>query len=359
MPDKKPLVPAVSMSNTKKEMLDAYEKIVEQLEEKREAELKPVEKIEEKKSKEMTSIADSISTEEIVRKTAELKHEFGLTLAKLSEKLESEVENYDTIKTAVENKRNELQDIFEIQKEATSLAALIEAQRQKRQEFEEEMAARKAELESEIQSVKEEWEWTEKQRELEVKESETAELKQRKREKEDFEYDFQRAKQQTKDAFEAEKAAWEREWNNSKEAKEKEFAEREQAIAQSEAELKELREKVENFPEELNKAVEKAVKEATERIQLDAKHKDQLNLNKFEGENNVLTIRIESLEKTIKEQNQHIDKLSTQLEKSYSQVQDIAVKAVEGSSGQRNLANISEMLKEQNRKSASGQGSNQ
>ncbi len=352
MPDKKPEVPDVSMSNTKKEMLEAYEKIVKQLEDKREAELKPAEKMEEKKAKVVTAAADSVTTEEVIRKTAELKHEFGLTLAKLSEKMDSEVARYESIKAAVENKQKELQDIFEIQKEATSLAALIEAQRQKRNEFEEEMEARKVTLESEIRIVKEEWDKTKKQHEQELKESEAAELKQRKREKEEYEYNFQRDKQQMRDAFAAEKTAWERDWNNSKEAKEKELAEREETITRSESELKELREKVDQFPDELNNTVEKAIKDATGRIILESEHKEQLSLNKLEGEKNVLNIRIETLERTIKEQSQQITKLSSQLEKSYGQVQDIAVKAVEGSSGQRNLASIGEMIKEQNRKSS-------
>ena len=342
MPDKKIKVPEVSMSNTKKEMLEAYEKIVNQLTEKHEAELKPAEKMEEKKTKAVTDAADSVTTEAVIKKTAELKHEFGLTLAKLAEKMDAEVARYESIKAAVENKQQELQDIFEIQKEATSLAALIEAQMQKREAFEEEMGARKDTLESEIRIVREEWEKTKKQHEQELKESEAAELKQRKREKEEYEYDFQREKQQLRDAFTTEKTAWEREWNNSREEKEKELAEREDTIVRSEAELKELREKVDKFPNELNKTVEKAVKEATERIILDAEHKEQLSLNKFEGEKNVLNIRIETLERTIKEQTQQITKLSSQLEKSYGQVQDIAVKAVEGSSGQRNMANIGE-----------------
>lgn len=350
MPEKQPQIPKMTLSNTKKEMLEAYNNLLKQLEEKREAELKPSEKIEAKKIREVIETADSITTERVVKKTADLKYEFGITLSKLSEELESEVAQYQTIKTAVENERKELQEIFEIQKEATSLAALIEAQKQKRETFEREMAARKESLESEIQTTREEWDKNRKSHEQEMKEREILEQKQRKREKEDFDYSFQREKQQAKDKFEADKSAWEREWNNSKEAKEKILAERERTIAESETELAELREKVKLFPQELNKAIEKAVKEATELIIMENKHKEQLNLKVYEGEKKVLNTQIESLEKTIKEQNQQIVRLSAQLEKSYNQVQDIAVKAVEGSSGQLNLASIGEMLKEQSRK---------
>ena len=356
MPDRKPDIPPVSMSNTKKEMLDAYNELMEQLKEKRQTELIPYEKIEEKKNKEIVKTADSISTEEVVKKSAELKHEFGAALTKLAEKLENAVSQYQTVKSAVELKQNELQDIFEIQKEASSLAALIEAQKQKREAFEQEMTEKRERLDIEIQTTKEEWAKDKKQHEADLKEHLAAVEKQRKREKEEFDYSFLREKQQAKDAFEAETSAWEREWEKSKEDKIKDLDEREKAVAASETELKELREKVQKFPEELEKTVQKAVHDSTERIILENQHKEQMIQNKFEGEKQVFITRIESLDKTIKEQSQQIVKLSTQLEKSYGQVQDIAVKAVEGSAGKANLNSLSDLLKEQSRKSESKAG---
>ena len=59
----------------------------------------------------------------------------------------------------------------------------------------------------------------------------------------------------------------------------------------------------------------------------------------------MLTTRIESLEKTVKEQNQQIAHLSQQLEKAYQKVQDIAVKAVEGSSN----VNLQQLIREQSK----------
>jgi hypothetical protein len=51
-----------------------------------------------------------------------------------------------------------------------------------------------------------------------------------------------------------------------------------------------------------------------------------------EGESNVLQAKIASLETLVKDQSTQLTKLNEQVEKSYSQVQAIAVKAVEGSS---------------------------
>jgi len=70
----------------------------------------------------------------------------------------------------------------------------------------------------------------------------------------------------------------------------------------------------------------------------------------FMGERNVLTTRIESLEKIGKEQSEQIAKFSQQLEKAYQQVQDIAVKTIEGSSTIKSFANLQQWISEQTRK---------
>ncbi|UCG14426.1 MAG: hypothetical protein JSU72_08235, partial [Deltaproteobacteria bacterium] len=131
-----------------------------------------------------------------------------------------------------------------------------------------------------------------------------------------------------------------------------ELAEREKAIAEQEEELRGLGEQVAGFPKEIEKAVSNAVKEATDRIKMDAKNKDDLLRKEFEGERTALKTRLESLEKATGEQNDRIAKLTEQLEQSYQKVQDIAVKAVEGSGGFKSLSSIQQLIDEQMKKQA-------
>jgi hypothetical protein len=70
----------------------------------------------------------------------------------------------------------------------------------------------------------------------------------------------------------------------------------------------------------------------------------------FIGERNVLTTRIESLEKIGKEQSEQISKLTQQLEKAYQQVQEIAVRTIEGSSTIKSFANLQQWISDQTRK---------
>nr|MBS0022246.1 hypothetical protein [Gammaproteobacteria bacterium] len=63
----------LSMTNTKKEMVDAYNALLRQLEEKEKAALKPEKKLEEKKKSEVVAVAASLSTEGVAKEINSLK----------------------------------------------------------------------------------------------------------------------------------------------------------------------------------------------------------------------------------------------------------------------------------------------
>ena len=201
---------ALSMSNTKKEMLDAYSTLLKQLQEKRETEMRPEKKIEEKKERDMVEAAETLSSEGIFKEIGSLKLEIGKRLTYISDGLEEEVDKYKKIQAAIKIKDKELKELYEIERSAETLAALIEAQSKKRQEFESEMVVRKEELNREIQTIRDEGEKEKKEYELKIKERDIAETKKREREKEEYSYTFKREQQLARDAFGDEKAKMEK-----------------------------------------------------------------------------------------------------------------------------------------------------
>jgi hypothetical protein len=333
-------------------MLEAYNAVLKQLEAQREAELKPEKKIEEKKAKEVIQVAESLSSEGVAKEISNLKIETSKTLAQISDRLEEEVNKFRAIQSAIALKEKELQELYEIEKSAVTLAALIESQNQKRQAFESEMADRKETLNQEIEALRAERDKEKNDYEAEIKERDIAEKKRRDREKEEYEYSFKREQKLAKDKFEDEKSKLEKEIQVKKEQMESELKEREKVIAEKEEELNELKKKVSAFPKEMETAIAKAIKETTEKLTLEAKNREELVKKEFIGERNVLTTRIESLEKIVKEQSEQIAKFSQQLEKAYQQVQDIAVKTIEGSSSIKSFANLQQWVSEQMRKSS-------
>ena len=335
-----PEVEKLSMANTKKEMLQAYNRLLKQLTEKRRAEMKPADEVAAKKKTEAKAVADSLSTEGIGRQIGVLKSEIGKTLNELADRLEEETSKYAQVKKAVEDAEAELHEIFGIEKAASSLAALLEAQKQEREEFQSEMATTQDDFDNEMKSQREVWEREKAEYEAAVKERKAAEQKQRQREQEEFKYEFDRRKQLALEQYEHEKATREREMEVKREAMEKDLAERENAVAAAEAELSQLRAKVEEHPAALEQAVARAIKETTDRLERERQSQTALLEKESAGERNVLNSRIESLQATVQQQAEQIAKLSQQLEHSYRQVQDIAVKAIEGPSASRSPGRV-------------------
>ena len=148
--DHKKLTP----TNTKQEMLLAYNTLLKELDEKQVGELKPEKKIEEKKTKEAVQVAESLTTEGVGKEIATLKLEIGKALTGISDQLEGEVNRFVAIRNAISAKEKELGELYEIEKSAMSLAALIEAQNQKRQEFIAEMEEKKESLRQEIDGTR-------------------------------------------------------------------------------------------------------------------------------------------------------------------------------------------------------------
>ncbi len=330
MQEKTQAVKKLSMTSTKHEMLDGYNTLLKQLQDREKQELRPQEELEKKKTREVIEVADALSSEEVVREVANLRMEIGKILTQVSDYLQEEVLKYGRVKEAIGIREKQLEEIYGIEKAAQSLVALLDAQAKKREEFESETLCKKEELSEELESLRLEQEQEKKLYAMGIKERDEAEARKRQREKEEYEYGFKREQQLAKNKFEDEKAKLEKELQIKKEAVEKQLIEREKKIIENEEKARELQKKVDSFPKELEAATASAVKEAVEKVQADARNREELLKKTYEGEKNVLITRLGSLEKNNQEQKDQIIRLAQQLESAYQKVEGIAVKSVSG-----------------------------
>jgi hypothetical protein len=337
-------------TNTRATTAEVYDNVVKSLEEQREIERKPAEILEEKRTRELVGEVTSLLERGVGDEIGKLKTEVGNFLDNLLEKLETEARQYASLKRAVAHKEEELREAYEIEKSACSLAALIEAQAQKEFEFEAAMTRRREELQTEIDDQRETWEKEKAAREAAGSEEQARTERERKRQKEEFDYSFKREQQQMREALTLEKERLERELAMKRETAEREFSERERIIAERESEIQELRTRVQKFPAELDDAVKKAAKEATDRIEFQAKSREEIMKREFAGEKNVLQTRINALEAVLKEQTERNVSLAQQVEKAYTQVQDVAVKAIDGSSNFKSYTSLQQLVAEQSRR---------
>lgn len=335
-------LPAVSMANTKKELLEAYE-IAKKRFESQSKDLLDAEKARKRMEKEVaTATADTQAAQDPVKRLHDLRGAISRELGDLAERFEEEIETYRKIQSAIETKQAELDTIYEVETAASDLAALIEAQRAKKEQFDQETAARKAAFETEMEELRGHWQREKTEHDRQVAEEKASLKKERQREKEEYEYTFTREKAQRKNALEDELSALEKEiaakrsdFEASVQERTTTLNAREEALAAKEKEIDGLQKEVDGFSKRLDAAVQKAVADTTKQLTRDFESDKALMQARFDGEKNVLAGKIEALEKMVSAQAAQIADLSKKSEQAYEKVQDIANKAVNASRRER------------------------
>jgi hypothetical protein len=331
-------LPAVSMANTKKELLEAYE-IAKKRVENQSKDLLDAEKARKRMEKKVaTATADAQAAQDPVQRLHDLRSTISRELGDLAERFENEIETYRKIQSAIETKQADLDTIYQVETAASDLAALIDAQRIKKEQFDQEMSSQKAAFETEIQEMRTQWQREKTDHERQVAEEKASLKKDRQREKEEYEYAFTREKAQRKNALEDELQALAKEIA----AKRSEFESgvqertaaldvREEAVGAREKEMDNLHKEVDVFPKRLETAIQSAAADTTKQLTRDFESDKALIQARFDGEKNVLVGKIEALEKMVASQDAQIKDLSRKSEQAYEKVQDIANKAVSAS----------------------------
>lgn len=328
-------IPNVSMANTKKEMLEAYKAVKSRLKA-NEKQLLDAAKARKEMEKQLAlATAEAQATQDPVQRLQDLRSAISSELVGLAERFETEIDTFKKLQAAVAQKQQELKSIYEVETAASDFAALIEAQQAKKNAFDEEMQTRRAEFDQEMNLAIEKWEKEKTLRQQSIKEKDEFLKKQRQREKEEYQYMFSREKEQRKNALEDELQALEKEIAQKRAEFEQEYQQRdtelnsrEEAVAKREAEMAALQETVDTFPRELETKVKSAVDAAAERISSDYEKAQALLKAKHDGEKNVLSSKIESLENLVQTYQTQIAELSKRQEQAYEKVQDIANRAV-------------------------------
>lgn len=328
-------IPTINMTNTKKEMMEAYSAMKEQLQA-QEKDLLNSEKMRKQMEKKVAAAtADTQAAQDPIKRLYMLRSDISKELTDLAEKFEQEIDTYNKIQAAVKAKQEELDTIYGVETAASDLAALIEAQQTKKETFESEMEKRRAMLEVEIQETRDSWKKEKLAQEQDAKEQTEALKKQRQRDKEEFEYTFEREKELRKNALDDEIGVLQKEIEQKRKDFEQdlnlhraEIEAREKSVAEKETEFQALQNEVQAFPQKLEKEIKVAVNAATERLTSDFEKSRELLNAKHDGEKNVMVSKIESLEKLVKSQEIQIADLSKRHEQAYEKVQDIANRAV-------------------------------
>jgi hypothetical protein len=254
----------------------------------------------------------------------------------VSDNLLAEVQRLATVREAVATETDRLQRLHKIDIAATALDDLV-------QDFE----ARKSAFEADISGKRTAWDAEAKARERAEREYDENLKKQRQREIDEYEYKKTLDRKKAQDKYDEEMRALEKKNREKQEALEKSWQERERAIKSREEEYVRLQQELDGFPAKLQAETARAGSEATRQTEQRFEQQILLMTKERDADRRMSELQIKTFEETVARQTVQIEALQKQLEEAKQQVQDIAVKAIEGASGARALAHVNQIAMEQ------------
>lgn len=277
-----------------------------------------------------------LSVESVVGNISSLGLEISKALASVSGRLVEEVERLAAVREAVRIEQAELGRMHKIDVAATALDHLVAEHARQRAEFDADMARQRSEWSEETKAT-----------ERERKEQEEALRRQRQREIEEYEYKKTQERKKAQDKYDEEQRQVEKKNRERQEALEKSWEQREASLKEQEVELARLKKEVDTFPARLQKETDQSAARAAQAA--DARFEQQAALLRKDqdAERRVAELEIRTLHETVAQQAAQVAALQSQLEEAKRQVQEIAVKAIEGASGARALAHVNQIAMEQ------------
>ncbi|MGA2983802.1 MAG: hypothetical protein ABSG32_08300 [Terriglobia bacterium] len=279
---------------------------------------------------------EGVSVDAVVVKISNLGLDVSKSLAALSDQLVQEVNRLGTLRDAVILEQKELERLHKIDLAATSIDQLVQ-----------DYSRQKDQIETEIAAQRTAWAEEQKQSERERKEQEETLKKQRQREGEEYEYRKALERKKAQDKYEEEMKLLERANKEKQEALDKSWREREAALKSSEEEIQRLRKEAAEFPVRLRQESEGAAAESARATEQKFEQRILILSKDSEAEKRLAELRIKALEESLTRESVQMAALEKQLEEAKRQVQEIAVKAIEGASGARALSHINEIAMEQ------------
>lgn len=315
----------ITMKSTKQEIMEAYEEAMKKIAESESGKDDPVAAAKAENDKKIIESADTVAEGSILNPEI--------------------ISQYNDLKTAIQMKKEELNNLYGIEAEANSLVAIINAHKDKDTELKEKYNTKMKELDVSANERAEKLNndiaaLEQKKHDLIVATSvEYEELKkefdkQRKRDEEEYEYNLKRSRKVENDRWEDEKAA-----------REKELTEREAAVKADEAELadrtsyiEELEKKVEEIPDLIQDAKDKAFAEG--KAKADKSNAFEVRALKQQSDYNtqILEDKVDRLYSEVDSLKAEKANLQAKLDDAYAQMRELAAETVKSTGGVKILS---------------------
>lgn len=306
-PSEPTIMAKISNSNTKAEILAAYEQLLTKLTAEQKENATLTQQL-EKKRQEVETVKQKLQSGATAN-IQSLRKALNEQLDKIEQGLEREQAIFKELQQAIATEKAMLEEVYQIKAEAQSLEALLITHRQASESFEAESAAWEANFKQEVDAKKLAW----------------------KREQDAYAYDLSTKRRKEEDIYQALKLEREKEWEEKLAAFEAERKQKEELIAEREEEYQQLKKQVASFDQQLQAAVRQAEKELQSQLTKEFDFKQQLETKDLQNKIQLLEANIKSLEAKVGEQKARIEALTHKADDASLQVKEIAFKAIEQS----------------------------
>lgn len=320
----------------KAEVKREFEEIVEEVTSAKEASTAKAEAILKQKEMDVREAVTDLTVEGVVQGITNLNLEISRFLAGLSDKLVREVNTLQSVREAIVLEQGEIERLHKIDIATTALDILVKEYQQQKEA-----------LENEINAARAAWDEQDRQREREQKEYEDALKKARQREVEEYEYKKALERKKAQDKYEEDLRLLDKKNREKQEALEKSWQSRDAELKDKESVFARLSKEAAEFQGRLDREVERAVAEAVASAARSHEQQVVLLRKDVEVERRLAELQIRSLQETVARQTTHIESIERRLEEAKGQVQDIAIKAIEGASGAKALSHVEQIAMEQ------------
>ncbi|MEA5533495.1 hypothetical protein [Crocosphaera sp. XPORK-15E] len=283
-----------------------------------------------------------------IQNLEKLQNNFGSAVSHLSEHLITEASLLADLNKIATEELEQLEELHEIETiEDETLSNLIQSYQDNAKTYQEELTQQQETVAKELEELQKNWHKEKQNYNREIRERDQTYLTTKQRDEEQYVYNLDLERKIDEEQYEAQKQALYQELKETKEVQEKQWKEREETIAKQEKDQADAKAKVEQLEQELEQKIKQGKEEGKGIGHYQAKIKSDLRIKEIEGEKQNYQLRITALEEAIKNQEIRHQSLSQQLESSLKQVQDLAVKAIEGSSNRNSFEAMKEIALEQ------------
>lgn len=330
----------INKYNTKNEILAAYNELLEKVNVVSQQQLDPVREMEEKR--ELATI-EKVDTA--------VQNDICASLNALINNIQDAETTYSSITEAIDIKKKELKEMYDIEKAANTLVALINSQHKIKEDFDTVMEVKELESETKLKELSQKITELRAEYEKEVNEEEAELQKIRNRKEEEWKYDFERRKKIKEDNLNDDLQNRKKIFYSELEEKQAELNTRENIVKERENKCDEkdqlvtsLQSAVDAIPEK-EAAIRSEVKDEVEKkLAKNNAIKENYLKKEFENKEEIYKNKIEILENLLRDKEVENKTLSNKLDEAYSKIQDMALKTVEGSKDSIMLSKLENMI---------------